>query len=436
MGKRNHPCGCHPDLSGENLIMEPLIRKQRTRLLLGKIQSFFLLFLSSAAVGIATGILDSLFGITLLHLDAYRSLYPFLTIPLLPLAGIIIIGTYRKWGGNCFYAMNNVFRAAFGQKEPLPWRTIPFCMGATWLTHFFGGSAGRIGVAIPIGAVLASHMRKFIRGRRTMHILLIAGMAAGFGGLFQTPVAAVFFAMEILAFGRFENDAFFPALAASWSAYFTASELGMPRLALVQHEIIPVHIGVIFILAACGILFGTVGGSFAWSMARTRQCLTYFFPDPYRRIAVCGAAVAILSLLLHSGRYSGLSLSLMTAAFTGGMIYSSDWICKYVMTLVTRAGGFQGGELMPVLCIGASLGVLISPLTGLPPSFMAACGAIGVFTGATNTLLAPVCFGLELFGWDYMPWFFTVCVVAKAVNFNQCLYALQRKNPTFWNWNS
>ena len=38
--KRNHPCGCHPDLSGENLIMEPLIRKQRTRLLLGKIQSF------------------------------------------------------------------------------------------------------------------------------------------------------------------------------------------------------------------------------------------------------------------------------------------------------------------------------------------------------------------------------------------------------------
>ena len=253
MGKRNHPCGCHPDLSGENLIMEPLIRKQRTRLLLGR-SKFFPSFSFFCRRGNC-------------HRHPRFSIWnhaaPFRCLPQ-PLSfsdnssfaagGIIIIGTYRKWGGNCFYAMNNVFRAAFGQKEPLPWRTIPFCMGATWLTHFFGGSAGRIGVAIPIGAVLASHMRKFIRGRRTMHILLIAGMAAGFGGLFQTPVAAVFFAMEILAFGRFENDAFFPALAASWSAYFTASELGMPRLALVQHEIIPVHIGVIFILAACGIL--------------------------------------------------------------------------------------------------------------------------------------------------------------------------------------
>lgn len=411
--------------------MNILSEKQPERLTAKKAESFFLLLLSSLAVGMAAGMLDAFFGITLLHLDAYRTAHSFLIIPFLPLAGIMIIIIYQQWGKNCLHAIDNVFMAAGGQEGLLPWRIIPLCAGTAWLTHLFGGSAGRIGAAIPIGAVLASHMKTLIHGQKAMHVLLIAGMAGGFSGLFQTPAAAVFFAMEILASNQLEKDALIPALAASWSASLVSSAAGMPRLEFIQHDIIAAHVGTLCTLAACGLLFGAAGGSFAWSLSKARQWLSRSFPSPYKRIFLCGAAVAFLSLLLRGGRYSGLSLPLITAAFTGGLIYPADWIAKYMLTIITRAGGFQGGELMPVLCIGASLGVLLTPLTGLPSGFMAACGVIGVFTGATDTLLAPVCFGMELFGWHDWPWFLIICIMAKSSNFNQGLYTLQKKNSFF-----
>lgn len=388
--------------------------------------STMVLSLLAMVIGAATGALDMLFASVLSVLGAFRTSHPYLLIPFLPLAGLFLIWYGRRWGRDSFSAMDESFHAAFGETARLPWRTIPFVMLSAWITHFFGGSAGRAGVAVPMGAVMANHMGAFLRNRRARRILLLSGMAAGFGGLFQTPVAGVFFAMEILTSGGFDNAAFLPALAAAWCAYFTASFLGMERLTLTIADPLPFDPASVILLAGCGILFGLTGGTFAWSMKWARSFLAAHMRNPYGRIALCGAFVAAASLLIHDGRYSGLSLSVTAAAFTGGVIYSYDFLAKYILTIVTRASGYQGGEVMPLLCIGASLGAALSPILGIPAPFLAACGAVGVLSGATSTLLAPLALGMELFGWSAMPFFFTVTVMARAVNQNQSLYGLQK----------
>ena len=59
-----------------------------------------------------------------------------------------------------------------------------------------------------------------------------------------------------------------------------------------------------------------------------------------------------------------------------------------------------------LFAIGSSLGVIIAPVFGLNPLFVAALGYCSVFGAATNTFLAPIAIGMEVFGYQYFPFFF------------------------------
>ena len=103
-------------------------------------------------------------------------------------------------------------------------------MVGTWITHLFRGSAGREGVAVQIGATLSHWFARRFKFADNRTILLIAGMAAGFGGLFQTPFAAVFFAMEVVVTGKMLYQAFLPSLVAAVTASTFSNALGLENL--------------------------------------------------------------------------------------------------------------------------------------------------------------------------------------------------------------
>lgn len=69
-------------------------------------------------------------------------------------------------------------------------------MIGTWLTHLFGGSAGREGVAVQIGATLSHAIGRKFKFPENGRLMLVIGMAAGFGGLFQTPLSATFLPLK------------------------------------------------------------------------------------------------------------------------------------------------------------------------------------------------------------------------------------------------
>ena len=130
--------------------------------------------------------------------------------------------------------------------------------------------------------------------------------------------------------------------------------------------------------------------------------------------------------MFHFGRYSGLGTNLIQSSLAGGSIYSYDWLLKFVLTILTLSIGFPGGEVTPLFAIGATLGVFLASVLGLPIVFIAAFGYIAVFGSATNTLLAPILIGGEVFGWENLPYFILICAISFALNGNHSIYARQK----------
>ena len=77
-----------------------------------------------------------------------------------------------------------------------------------------------------------------------------------------------------------------------------------------------------------------------------------------------------------------------------------------LFTVFCLSAGFQGGRVTPLFAIGASLGLVLARLFGLPLALGAALGYVAVFGAGTNTFLAPIAIGLELFGPQYFYLFF------------------------------
>ena len=99
-----------------------------------------------------------------------------------------------------------------------------------------------------------------------------------------------------------------------------------------------------------------------------------------------------------------------------------------LFTIVTLAIGFQGGEVTPLFSIGATLGVVLGSLLGISPIVCGALGYAAVFGSATNTLIAPIMIGIEVFGGTNMLPFVIVCAVAYIVNGNASIYSAQQKS--------
>ena len=379
-------------------------------------------------IGLIVGAIDAVFGRTLLAIGSFRDAHLIFLLPFLTLAGLAIVFCYKTWGKSTSRGMSLVFDVGHGREEGISLRLVPLIMGGTWITHLFGGSAGREGVAVQIGATVSHWIGRKLPFKHPGNTFLLIGMAAGFAGLFRTPLAATVFALEVLVAGRLEYRALLPALIASLIASATSGALGLEKFEVALTATTVLDATGVVRLVVLGIVFGIVGGAFAWCLAHAKTLAGRLAPNPYVRIGVTGAALSILLFALWQGRYCGLGTNLISAAFANGAtIYSWDWIAKFILTIVTLAAGYQGGEVTPLFSIGASLGIAISGLVGIDPLLCAALGYAATFGGATNTLLAPIFIGCEVFGFSYLPAFFIVCAVAYLFNMDKSIYTLQER---------
>lgn len=389
-------------------------------------KDLFILGLLGIPIGLVVGGIDAVFGRVLLAITDFRNGHPMQLIPFLAFAGALIAFAYLKFGGKSSKGMNLIFEVGHGEEEVIPLRLIPFIISGTWITHLFGGSAGREGVAVQIGATFSHWIRRKIPLKNSSHIFLVTGMAAGFAGLFGTPIAAVFFAMEVLTAGALEYQALLPAVTAAFTASAAAQFLGLEKFTFALTGKMDLAFSDMWRFLLLGILFGVVGGAFAWTLKYMKNILASHWKQPVIRIFIMGLILSVLLLLLYKGRYAGLGTNLIHASFYGEEILSYDWILKFLLTVLTLAAGFQGGEVTPLFSIGASLGVVAGPILGVPSEIAAALGYAGVFGSATNTFLAPVLIGTEVFGSSYLPHFFLVCAFAYLFNLNKSIYSLQK----------
>jgi H+/Cl- antiporter ClcA len=389
-------------------------------------KNILIISIISIGIGILIGAIDAVFGRVLLAITEFRIQHFNWLIIFLPFVGVLIVYTYQKIGKNSAKGMSLIFAVGFEEENVIPKRLIPLIMVSTWLTHLFGGSAGREGVAVQIGGALSHNIGRKIGLQNSSKIFLVSGMAAGFSGLFQTPLAAIFFAMEVLVVGSMEYGALFPSIVASFVASYTAHLLGLEKFRIQLNSSVDLSLPFVLQLLLLGLVFGIVGGGFAHILSFCKNYFNKYFRNPILKVFIVGCVLSTLLFLIHQGRYSGLGTNLIQNSFQGVDINWYDWILKGAFTIVTLAIGYQGGEVTPLFSIGATLGVVMAGILGLPVPFAAALGYAALFGSATNTMLAPIFIGVEVFGYDYLPYFFVVCAVAYVFNGNKSIYTVQK----------
>ena len=143
------------------------------------------------------------------------------------------------------------------------------------------------------------------------------------------------------------------------------------------------------------------------------------------RIGAMSVFLSIVLIFLFNGRYCGLGTNIINMGLEGDKIYPFDWALKFILTILTLSAGFQGGEVTPLFSIGTALGAFISPIINVPAPLGACLGYCAVFSSATNTYIAPIFIGAEVFGFEYMPCFFITCTFSYFFNMNRSIYSLQ-----------
>ena len=345
-----------------------------------------------------------------------------------------MIYLYRCYGNGSLKGMSYVFEAAHTDNIIIPKRLIPFSILSTWATHLFGGSAGREGVAVQIGATVANtignHIEKnyHINKNKFKKILISTGIAAGFSGLFGTPFAATIFSLEILNMGTIEYQALFPAFLAAYTAFETSEFFKVKHFHFIVTEFPQKNIKEIGFFILSSLVFAFTGYIFAFLLKSFKKNNFILSLNPIKKIFYGGIILAILLYLIHLGRYSGLGTNLINIAFSKEQLYWYDWIFKILFTVFTLGIGFQGGEVTPIFAIGASLGGVIGSFLGLPIEFLAAIGYCSVFASATNTFLASFLIGIEIFGCNMAGYLFISCAIAYLFSGELSIYEGQKKS--------
>lgn len=361
----------------------------------------------------------------------------------LPLAGVGIVLSYRFKGKNADAGNNLIMDEIHKPGGGIPVRMAPFVLISTVLTHLFGGSAGREGTAVQIGGSIAHFFaEKFRLERRDYRILLMAGIAAGFGAVFGTPLAGTVFALEVIAIGRIKYDAllpcFFSAIMADWfcSMYgiqHTHYHINFDLAGATTASWLNINYGLMLYAALSGVVFGLVSYLFSELSHSLKSASGKFIKKSYLVPVAGGLLVIGLTFLLGTTDYLGLGVTTLTGdgnsivnAFKPGGVDSFSWFWKLLFTAITLSTGFKGGEVTPLFFIGATLGNAFSTLLGLPVDLFAGLGFIAVFAGATNTPLACTLMGVELFGGEYAVYYAIACFVAYYFSGHSGIYGSQR----------
>lgn len=375
-------------------------------------------------MGLLAGLVTTFFGKILLEMGQVRSEHFDSLVPFLALAGLVVVFVYQKWGKEVQAGMGLVFKAGQGEDAQISPVLIPLIICTTWLSHLFGASVGREGVAVQLGASLSHWLQKHGFTHLPKDMITKIGMAAGFAGLFQTPLAASFFAIEVLIVGQYAWRNLVYCLIAAFTASTTSHLLGLEKF---THTISSPHFQLTdgFKLLLIAICFAIVGNFFAWFLEQVKKHSTRWLPNPYLKIAIMGLGLTVLLYFFHHDRYSGLGTNLIEASLVEDHVFAYDWLVKLLLTCLCLAAGFQGGEVTPLFAIGASSGVLLAGLLGLPVELIAALGYCAVFGSATNTLLAPILISYEVFGWSITPYAIPVLALAYLVNRKQTIYGQQ-----------
>ena len=345
---------------------------------------------------------------------------------LLPLAGITIVwlyhsaGIYRDKGAN-------LVLASLRTGETVPARVAPLIFAGTALTQLCGGSAGREGAALQIGAGAATCFnRVFHLEGKSANRMTMCGMSALFAAVFGTPITAALFSMEVSAVGVLHYAALYPCLVSSITAWEVSRYMGTVGVTMPAIPLPTPDVGTIFRVLALTLACAAVSILFLEVMHLAGRLYRRAFDGkPYWRAVIGGLLLVAATLLLGTRDYNGAGREIAVAA-VGGQAVGWAFLLKILFTALTIGAGYKGGEIVPAFFIGATFGCVAGPWLGLDPGLAAAIGLIALFCSVVNCPVASMLLSVELFGGTRLWMFAVVCGVSYLMSGYSTLYSEQK----------
>jgi H+/Cl- antiporter ClcA len=365
---------------------------------------------------------------------------------LLPVAGVGVGFLYQRLGKGVEGGNNLIMEQIHEPGGGVPGRMAPLVLIGTLLTHLFGGSAGREGTAVQMGGSIASTIGRALKlNAFDTRVLLMVGIAGGFGAVFGTPLTGAIFAVEVLTIGLVDFQSIVPCLIASvvgervtvaWGIHHVINQTNL------IHDGSPFGWMLLAKVAVASVAFGLASVVFAELTHGLQKMFARATRWPSFRPAL-GAVIVIALAWLIGPDYLGIGVSpdpryphqvCILSCFTEHGATDWSWWWKILFTAVTLSSGFKGGEVTPLFFVGAALGNVMARLLHAPVDLFAGLGFVAVFAGATNTPLACTVMGVELFAAGQagilhsglVVYLATACFLAYLLSGHSGIYLSQR----------
>jgi len=269
------------------------------------------------------------------------------------------------------------------------------CMGS-------GGSVGREGPIVQIGAAIGSALGQILRvsGNRLRN-LVGCGAAAGIAATFNAPIAGAIFALEVIL-GEFEMGTFGPIVLASVMATVVSRAFlgNYPAFSIPEYNLISIWEIPAYLIM--GFLAGLVALLFTKTLYKNEDLWDGLKIPEYIKPALGGFAIGGISLLLPQ------ILGVGYESIIGALLGTVPWFLllilvfvKIATTSITIGSGGSGGIFAPSLFIGAMMGGIYGHVVHhLFPSVTASSGAyslVGMGAIVAGTTHAPITAILILF---------------------------------------
>lgn len=318
-----------------------------------------------------------------------------LLLPLIPMCGmVLLIPLSLLFPGEINgYGLPKFLRKVNLEGGYIRARSIFLKIISTALTIGTGNSAGVEGPIAQIGGAMGSQVGQFFRvsGNR-MKVYIAAGAAGGIAGMFNAPIAGIFFAAEIILLGTYEISSFGALVTASaistvvTRAYFgELSVFVIPKYNVVNHFVeLPLYCLLAIIVGLIAVLHIKV---------------FYLIRDKYRLLPIhpqlkpiTGAfIVGVIGIFFP--QVMGDGYEFMEQVLYGDGVVRVMFaliFLKIIATAITLGAGGAGGVFAPALFIGSMIGGTFGTIVHrLLPNMTANSGAyaavgIGAFLAAST----------------------------------------------------
>jgi H+/Cl- antiporter ClcA len=323
---------------------------------------------------------------------------------LLPIAAAVLLALMFRWFAKGIHVLGVarvLERMAYHQGE-CTWRAFFLQFFGAAIAIIGGHSVGREGPHVFLGASAGSLLgQRLAVPHNVTRALVGCGTAAGIAASFNTPLAGVVFALEVVMM-EYSVASFIPVILAAVSAT-AVSRLVFgddPAFALPAMELGGLDELVLVLLL--GIASGAVSAAFnqgIQSVARHSRVLPIWW-----RMLLAGLVMALFAVLLPE--VMGIGYDSVELALNGMLaigVLALLLVGKLVATSTCIGLGVPGGTIGPVLFIGAMLGALLAELASLTPldlqtpvGLFALLGMGAMMAGSLQAPLAALTAMLEL----------------------------------------